>query len=407
MPNKNTVAALRAKVAQLEAELAKGRSVRPKIEQMSSEVVSSNPYSRLMALQKMGIVENYAQIREKSVAIVGVGGVGSVAAEMLVRCGVGKLILFDYDKVELANMNRLFFQPHQAGLSKVEAAAATLQAINPDVTIEPYNYDITIVDNFDSFLSVLRGGNSKFPLDLVLSCVDNFEARMTINRACNELNQVWFEAGVSEDALSCHFQLMYPGRTACFECMPPLVVAAGLDDTKVLKRDGVCAASLPTTMAIVAGLMVQNVLKFLLNFGEVSSYFGYGAAKDTIYRVSLRPNPSCADSWCRKRQQERRAQLVARGLSEDAAWNAEAQLAAAAERERLALEAASIPLHNDNEFCIELVGASDGTAGENGTEEITPPIPKAVTQNAEESKTVAVTDVGQSLDELVKQLKSL
>ncbi len=38
--------------------------------------------------------------------IVGVGGVGSVAAEMLTRCGVGKLLLFDYDKVELANMNR-------------------------------------------------------------------------------------------------------------------------------------------------------------------------------------------------------------------------------------------------------------------------------------------------------------
>lgn len=38
-----------------------------------------------------------------------------------------QLILFDYDKVELANMNRLFFQPHQAGLSKVEAAAKTLR----------------------------------------------------------------------------------------------------------------------------------------------------------------------------------------------------------------------------------------------------------------------------------------
>ena len=36
------------------------------------------------------------------------------------RCGIGKLILFDYDKVEMANMNRLFFQPHQAGLSKVK-----------------------------------------------------------------------------------------------------------------------------------------------------------------------------------------------------------------------------------------------------------------------------------------------
>lgn len=92
---------------------------RPKIAMMSGEVVDSNPYSRLMALKRMGIVEDYEQIRQKTVAIVGIGGVGSVAAEMLTRCGIGKLILFDYDKVELANMNRLFFQPDQAGLSKV------------------------------------------------------------------------------------------------------------------------------------------------------------------------------------------------------------------------------------------------------------------------------------------------
>ena len=50
----------------------------------------------------MGIVKNYEDIRKKSVIVVGVGGVGSVAAEMLVRCGVGKLLIFDYDKVELS-----------------------------------------------------------------------------------------------------------------------------------------------------------------------------------------------------------------------------------------------------------------------------------------------------------------
>ena len=61
MPRKNNVAALKAKIAQLESELSSGRPVRQKIAQMSSEVVSSNPYSRLMALQKMGIVENYSQ----------------------------------------------------------------------------------------------------------------------------------------------------------------------------------------------------------------------------------------------------------------------------------------------------------------------------------------------------------
>lgn len=58
----------------------------------------------------------------------------------------------------------------------------------------------------------LTGG----PVDIVLSCVDNFEARMAINTACNELNQKWFESGVSENAVSGHIQFIVPGETACF-----------------------------------------------------------------------------------------------------------------------------------------------------------------------------------------------
>lgn len=46
----------------------------------------------------------------------------------------------------------------------------------------------------------------------------------------------------------------------CPQCAPPLVVAANIDE-KTLKREGVCAASLPTTMGVVAGILVQNVLK--------------------------------------------------------------------------------------------------------------------------------------------------
>lgn len=364
------IQALKARVAQLELELSKAGSNRAKIAQMSAEVVSSNPYSRLMALQRMGIVDDYAQIRSKTVAVVGIGGVGSVTAEMLVRCGIGRLILFDYDKVELANMNRLFFQPHQAGLSKVAAAAATLASINPDVKLESHNYDVTLVDNYDHFLKCLREGGGRLsknkkkrgtarPADLVLCCVDNFEARMTVNKACNELNQVWIESGVSENAVSCHFQLMYPGRTPCFECMPPLVVASGLDEKKVLKRDGVCAASLPTTMAVVAALLVQNTLKYLLSFGQVTSYLGYSALEDSFYRVRLRPNPTCADHWCRQRQEARQKQLLSRGLPQDADWDAEAQVVARAAAERQRQLDADRPLHEDNEFLIEVADDSD------------------------------------------------
>lgn len=56
-------------------------------------------------------------------------------------------------------MNRLFFQPHQSGLSKVEAAAGTLSFINPDVQFETHNYNITTMDNFQHFISRLKYEN--------------------------------------------------------------------------------------------------------------------------------------------------------------------------------------------------------------------------------------------------------
>jgi molybdopterin/thiamine biosynthesis adenylyltransferase len=92
-----------------------------------------------------------------------------VAAEMLTRCGVGKLLLFDYDKVELANMNRLFFRPDQAGLSKVEASKRTLIDINPDVAFECYNYDVTSTKNFEHFLDRIQHGSTCI---CVCVCVD-------------------------------------------------------------------------------------------------------------------------------------------------------------------------------------------------------------------------------------------
>lgn len=294
---------------------------RTRISKMSDEVVDSNPYSRLMALKRMHIVKNYEKIRDCTVIIVGVGGVGSVAAEMLTRCGIGKLILYDYDKVELANMNRLFYQPHQSGMSKVEAASKTLSFINPDVEFEYYNYDITKVDNYVHLLDKIQHG-AKLPtpvdddqgerssrVDLVLSCVDNFEARMTINRACNEVNQIWMESGVSENAISGHIQVIRPGESACFACAPPLVVASNIDE-RTLKKEGVCAASLPTTMAIVAGMLVQNSLKFLLEFGKVTPYLGYNALEDFFPTWSMKPNPECNDRYCVQRQAEYQEKLV-------------------------------------------------------------------------------------------------
>lgn len=411
-----TIAELKEQIRKYEAELNTERSKnevtkREKITNMSSEVVDSNPYSRLMALKRMGIVDNYEKIREFTVAVVGVGGVGSVTAEMLTRCGVGKLLLFDYDKVELANMNRLFFQPHQAGLSKVEAAKLTLQNINPDVDIDVFNYNITTVDNFEHFMNVITTKSlTNSPVDLLLCCVDNFEARMAVNRACNELKIDWFESGVSENAVSGHIQLIKPGETSCFECAPPLVVASGIDE-KTLKKDGVCAASLPTTMGIVAGFLVQNCLKYLLKFGKVSHYLGYNALDDFFPRMELKPNPTCSDSWCLRRQKE--FQSVEAIRLADEALNAKPE-------EELVEE----DLHPENEYKIELCDAGEAmpdtisSSDRNNNKQqgvklaYTAPPVDTTTDITSESTTDSATadenkDASENLQDLMAKLKGL
>jgi len=365
---------------------------RSKIDKMSSEVVDSNPYSRLMALKRMGIVSDYERIRDFTVAIVGIGGVGSVTAEMLTRCGIGKLILFDYDKVELANMNRLFFRPEHSGMSKVEAAEQTLKDINPDVDFEVFNYNITTVENFDHFINKVKtGGLSGQGVDIVLSCVDNYEARMAVNTACNELGQTWIESGVSENAVSGHIQFINPGETACFACAPPLVVASNIDE-KTLKRDGVCAASLPTTMGIVAGFLVQNTLKYLLGFGTVTHYLGYNAMQDFFPQMSLKPNPQCDESKCQKWQKEYNKRIAEQNCNavNDKNTNEEVEV-----------------IHEDNSWGISLVDESKD-APEPKMPDLSEglsyaySVPEVPGSKDEE---VDVPPQDQSLDDLMNQLK--
>ncbi len=378
---------------------------------MSDVVVDSNPYSRLLALKKMGIVADYEAIRSFAVAVVGLGGVGSVAAEMLTRCGIGKLLMFDYDKVELANMNRLFFTPDQVGLFKTEAARDSLSKINPDVEFEVHTSNVCTLANFEVFLQRLANGGKtegtkgKFErcvlsfvidfcgsVDLVLGCVDNFEARATINQACLELGLTWFESGVSENAVSGHIQQIVPGKTACFQCAPPLIVATGVDE-RTLKRQGVCAASLPTTMGITAGLLVQNTLKKLLKFGRVANFVGYDALNDFFPIYTLRPNPECDNARCR----EWATRVVAGGWS------------AADEETGAATAPAAAVVHEDgNDWGIEMEAEEEPKI--DSTKESIPGLERnydATREVARKEDLVRAGEEGESLEDLAAALKGL
>jgi len=78
-------------------------------------------------------------LRSSSAGITGAGGIGSNVAAALVRAGIGRLVIADYDSVELPNLNRQFYFRDQIGYPKVEALQHNLKLINPDSEIEIHN----------------------------------------------------------------------------------------------------------------------------------------------------------------------------------------------------------------------------------------------------------------------------
>ena len=78
------------------------------------------------------------------VAVFGIGGVGSYAAESLARSGIGKLVLIDYDIIDVTNINRQVHATSKTiGMSKVDAMKNRLIEINPNIEIVSYNLKYT------------------------------------------------------------------------------------------------------------------------------------------------------------------------------------------------------------------------------------------------------------------------
>ena len=97
--------------------------------------------------------EVYEKLQEASVAIAGLGGLGSNIAVMLTRTGIGKLKLVDFDQVDLSNLNRQVYDIRHLGQLKTEALSQRLKELNPYIELELYSGRITE----DNVWSVFRG----------------------------------------------------------------------------------------------------------------------------------------------------------------------------------------------------------------------------------------------------------
>ncbi len=94
----------------------------------------------------------HEKIKNSAVGIAGIGGLGSAVAIALVRVGIGKLILVDFDIVEPSNLNRQQFFIEQIGQPKVKALKENLIRINPFVDVEIFQEQISI-DNIANFFN--------------------------------------------------------------------------------------------------------------------------------------------------------------------------------------------------------------------------------------------------------------
>ncbi|MDH3831364.1 MAG: HesA/MoeB/ThiF family protein, partial [Gammaproteobacteria bacterium] len=92
-------------------------------------------YSRQILMPDIG-TDGQQKLQDAHVAIIGAGGLGSPVAMYLASAGVGQLTMVDDDDVELSNLQRqLLHTDSDIGRTKVDSAAETLHAINPDVRV--------------------------------------------------------------------------------------------------------------------------------------------------------------------------------------------------------------------------------------------------------------------------------
>ena len=185
-------------------------------------------YARQIRYAPLG-EEAQLKLRKSRALTCGVGALGSVVADSLVRAGVGHVRLVDRDFVELTNLQRqMLFDERDAaaGTPKAIAAAEKLRAINSAVEVEPIVADI----DPSNILSLCDG------VDVIVDGTDNFETRFLINDAALKLGIPWVYGG----AIGAEGRTMtiLPGETPCLRCVmaepPPPGTSATCDTAGIV-----------------------------------------------------------------------------------------------------------------------------------------------------------------------------
>ncbi len=209
---------------------------------------ASEFYSRQTAMKELG-TKGQRKLAKAKVAVVGVGGLGTVASLYLALAGVGHLRLIDQDTVEPQNLHRqILYTTRDLHYPKAEIAAKQLTKLNPLLKADP------ITEN-------LNAGNAETLLsgtDCVVDGLDNMLTRYLVNRTCIKLHVPYvFGAAIGIEG---NLSVFTPPTTPCLECILPNLLD---DDLPKCSTRGVLGA----TPGIIGAMQAMETIKLLTGIG--------------------------------------------------------------------------------------------------------------------------------------------
>ncbi|WP_028842279.1 HesA/MoeB/ThiF family protein [Thermodesulfovibrio yellowstonii] len=202
-------------------------------------------YSRQMLIEGWG-EEGQRKLKNSTIFIAGAGGLGSPVSIYLAVAGVGKIIICDFDSVEITNLNRQILHSHtRIGINKALSAKITLTAINPEVEVIPISEKITETNA----LELIEDSQ------IILDCMDNLETRYI-------LNEVAIKKGIplvfgAIYGIQGMLSFIHSPETPCLKCLFP--------EAPPKETFPVVGA----TPGVIGALQALETLKYLVGIGKL------------------------------------------------------------------------------------------------------------------------------------------
>jgi len=235
-------------------------------------------YARHFTLPEVG-EQGQAKLLDGKVLCIGAGGLGSPVAFYLAAAGVGTIGIIDHDTVDMSNLQRQILHTNdRVGMSKVESAQKTLNALNPEVKVIGFNERLSS----ENVMRIIKD------FDIVVNGCDNFPTRYLINDACVMAKKPLVDGSIFQ--FEGQVTVFYPDRGPCYRCLfpepPPPGAAPSCAEAGVL---GV----LPGLVGCVQAL---EAMKLLLGAGKslIGRMMHFETLSSEVRVLKLRRDPNCS-----------------------------------------------------------------------------------------------------------------